>query len=201
MFDLTLQIVLFRLAGLLAIAGVHGAALAGSARLLGDPGPAYDGRLTLNPLPHLDFVGGIGLAFFRLGWVKPVAIDPAMLKAGRAGLALAALAGLAAVLLLAIALRAARQPLLMASTGNLALGGVALLDIAADLCRWFVIFNLIPVPPLTGGLFLQAVAPRATALLARYRAGVIAALAAFVASGWAFRVLHPGNDLLAALFG
>ena len=54
---------------------------------LGDPGPRHDGRLTFNPFAHLDILGGISAVLFSVGWIKPIAIDPAELRPGRAGLA------------------------------------------------------------------------------------------------------------------
>jgi Zn-dependent protease len=197
MLDLTLQIVIFRAVALLPIAAVHGAAIAGAAYLLGDRGPRFDGRLTLSPLPHLDLVGSLGIVIFGLGWIRPVVIDPAKLRTGRAGLVLIAAAGIIANLVLAVVLQALRLPVLGVSQDSLGLSAVALLDLAAGLSVWFAVFNLIPLPPLTGGLVLRALAPPATAWLARYAMILIVVLAAFIISGLARTTLAPAYDAVA----
>ena len=83
-FDLTLNQLVLRLVAMVAIAAVHGLAVAGAAVALGDPGPRHDGRFTLNPLAHLDLLGATSGVLFSVGWIKPVAIDPALLRIGRA---------------------------------------------------------------------------------------------------------------------
>jgi Zn-dependent protease len=191
MFDLTLQIVIFRAVALLPIAAVHGAAIAGTAGLLGDRGPRFDGRLTLSPIPHLDLVGSLALVAFGLGWIRPVAINPAELKGGRAGLVLIAAAGIAADLVLAVLLPLLRIPALNFLPGTLGLSAVAFLDLAAALSIAFAVFNLIPLPPLTAGLVLHAVVPAATRWLDRYAIVVVIVLAAFIVSGLAQSAIAP----------
>ncbi len=73
--EITLQSIAFRVLALLIIAGIHGGIVAGAAVLLGDKGPKYDGRLTIVPTRHIDFVGAVGLIIFGFGWAKPMAID------------------------------------------------------------------------------------------------------------------------------
>ncbi|WP_346892816.1 site-2 protease family protein [Clostridium sp. UBA871] len=60
---------------------------------LGDPTPKVTGRLSLNPLAHLDPVGTLCLLFFRFGWAKPVQVNPYYYKDKRKGMALVGLAG------------------------------------------------------------------------------------------------------------
>lgn len=189
--DFTLQQVFFRLLALLLIAAIHGVALAGAAKLLGDPGPQQDGRLSLNPFEHLDFVGGIGVVLFGFGWIKPVALDPTALRSGRNALVLVALLGLVATLVFAAVLAELRGPLALLASGNLPLHGVAFLDITSKLSVAFVVFNLIPVPPLTGGYVLRALLPGRDGILRRYQPAFVVMLAAFVLSGFAERLLAP----------
>jgi Zn-dependent protease len=191
MFDLSLQMLLFRVVALLLIATAQGAALAGAAALLGDQGPRHDGRMTPSPAPHLDVVGGIAFVVFRLGWTKPVALDAAALRFGRLGVALVALAGLAACLALGVILELFQRPALMLLAGNLGLSLAAFLEVAAGLCVSFALFNALPLPPLTGGHFLQALYPPAGALFNRYRAVCVILLAALIATGLAERMLSP----------
>jgi Zn-dependent protease len=191
MFDLTLQIVIFRAVALLPIAAAHGAAIAGTAWLLGDRGPRFDGRLTLSPIPHLDLVGSLALVAFGLGWIRPVAVNPAELKGGRAGLVVIAAAGIAADLVLAVALPLLRIPALNLLPGTLGLSAGAFLDLAAALSIAFAVFNLIPLPPLTAGLVLRAIVPAATRWLDRYAIVVVVVLAAFIVSGLAQSAIAP----------
>lgn len=60
---------------------------------LGDPTPKYDGRLSLNPMNHLDFMGTICLIFLRFGWAKPVRINSGYYKNRRTGVMMTAIAG------------------------------------------------------------------------------------------------------------
>ena len=90
MTDFTLQQIVLRFCALLLIVGAHGAAVAGAATALGDQGPRYDGRLSVNPLAHLDLLGLISGVLFSVGWIKPVAIDPGKLYPGHRALIAAA---------------------------------------------------------------------------------------------------------------
>ena len=60
---------------------------------LGDPTPKRDGRLSLNPLAHLDIVGTLCLLLFGMGWAKPVQINPGSYKSRKVGTVLVSLAG------------------------------------------------------------------------------------------------------------
>ena len=57
---------------------------------LGDPSPKYDGRLSLNPLHHIDPIGALFLLFFNFGWAKPVQVNPRYYKNPKKGMALVA---------------------------------------------------------------------------------------------------------------
>jgi Zn-dependent protease len=154
--------------------------------------------MSLSPAPHLDVVGGIAFVVFRLGWTKPVALDPRELRFGRLGLVIVAFAGLAACALLAILFEALRGPALTLFSGNFALGLAAFFDVAAGLALSFALFNLLPLPPLTGGHFLQALHPPLHALLERQQTICVIALAAFIVTGLAEKLVAP---MYAALGG
>jgi Zn-dependent protease len=125
---------------------------------LGDDTPQRDGRVTLNPLAHVDWIGTVllpavtsllGAGF--LGWGKPVNTNPSKLRFGLNGLALVALAGPAsnvvfALVLAAIAAAAAHINLAVA---NFAAQGV-------ELSLYLALFNMIPIPPLDGSKLLLA---------------------------------------------
>jgi Zn-dependent protease len=157
--DYSLQQLVVRLLAMVFIAGVHGIAVAGAAIALGDRGPRYDGRLTPNPLSHLDVLGTLA-GVFSAGWIRPIAIDPAELRTGRVGLVLVVMAGAAATLASVVALRFARPyllPLLPDTTSALAF---AIIQTIAELSLWFAIVNVLPLPPMTGGHLLVAIAPQ-----------------------------------------
>jgi Zn-dependent protease len=125
----------------------HEFAHAWVATRLGDDTPRLQGRLTLNPLAHVDW---LGTAIF-LGWGKPVMTNTAKLKGGRNGLALVALAGPGSNVVMAVILAmVARLTLPIAPAfANFAATGV-------ELSLYLAIFNLLPVPPLDGSKLLLA---------------------------------------------
>lgn len=133
---------------------VHEFAHALVADRLGDPTPRLDGRITLNPLAHLDLLGTIMLVLFRFGWGKPVVFDPYNLRNPRRDSALIALAGPASNLILAtiisIFLRVINP---VEPINSLAVALVTLNVVLA-------IFNLIPIHPLDGGKILIGFAPK-----------------------------------------
>lgn len=129
---------------------------------LGDPTPRYQGRLTLNPMAHLDIMGTILMILTGFGWAKPVQINPNYYKNRTKGMALVAAAGPIANFLLAFAGMLVGY-LLMILFAKLGAGAVVdvtynimLLFAWRNLC--FMVFNLIPLPPLDGfkvaGMFL-----------------------------------------------
>ncbi|HDR00257.1 MAG TPA: site-2 protease family protein [candidate division WOR-3 bacterium] len=114
---------------------------------LGDPTAKMMGRLTLNPLKHLDPIGTVALFLFRFGWAKPVIINPSYFRNPTRDMALSALAGPAANLAVA-----ALCGLLLRLMHLVGLGGFPVM-----LLQYFVLFNLIlcffnliPMPPLDG---------------------------------------------------
>ncbi|RUT31058.1 hypothetical protein EMQ25_09265 [Arsenicitalea aurantiaca] len=180
MFDLSLAQVLVRIVAFIVLTGVHGVLIAGLARLLGDRGPAYDGRLTPNPFTHLDIIGLVAAVVTRTGWIRPLSVDPAQLKGGRFGLlAIVLLALLLTIGFGAIAL-GLRTPTLQIMPLTYANYVLLVLNAIAEMSVWFALFNLIPLPPLTGGLILLAIAPWVHAVVLRHAMWVGLGLAAIM---------------------
>ncbi|OGM31614.1 hypothetical protein A2803_00430 [Candidatus Woesebacteria bacterium RIFCSPHIGHO2_01_FULL_44_21] len=144
-------------AALVSAVTVHEFAHAWTAVRLGDPTPKLQGRLTLNPLAHLDPLGTLMLLLVRFGWGKPVVFDPYNLKNPRRDAAVISLAGPAANLLLAsilsVLLRIATSPF----SAQYLLAGLIPPFIMLNVV--LAIFNLIPVHPLDGGKILVGLLP------------------------------------------
>jgi Zn-dependent protease len=125
------------------------------ANYLGDPTPGRAGRISLNPLAHLDPLGTLALLFIGIGWGKPVPINPNNFKNPRLGSALTSIAGPLTNFLVADAL------LLIYRFGGLSsdtiYGRVVLAVAFYNLL--LMIFNLIPIPPLDGSGFLALFFP------------------------------------------
>jgi len=132
----------------------HEFAHAWVATRLGDDTPRLSGRVTLNPLAHVDLFGTIIIplvtAFLGggfLGWGRPVMTDPRKLRGGNLGMAVVALAGPASNIVFAG---------IIAAIANFTPNAVDLLFRAVYLSIYLALFNLIPLPPLDGSKVLLA---------------------------------------------
>ena len=146
---------------------------------LGDPTAKRMGRLTLNPLRHLDFFGFAMMVFFRFGWAKPVPVDMRNFRNPKRGMAITALAGPAANLVLAAVALLLYGLLFIPLMNTAALEPVSeILLRTAYLSISLAIFNLIPIPPLDGSKVLfSVISDEAYEKLMRYeRFGMIALL-------------------------
>jgi Zn-dependent protease len=197
LIDFSPQQLVLRFCALLFIAGVHGLAVAATAVALGDPGPRQDGRLTLSPLAHLDILGGISAVLFSVGWIKPIAIDPAKLRPGRAGLALVVIAGAAATILSALALRLARPMILPLLPDTASAIVFALIETTGQLSLWFALFNLLPVPCLTGSHLLVIVMPQWRDAIRKLQPFAAVLLAVLAVTGLITASLAPVHRVLA----
>ena len=134
---------------------IHEYAHALMADFLGDPTPRRMGRLSLNPLRHLEPFGTLLLFFAGFGWAKPVIVDPANFRIPKRAMLSVALAGPLSNLLLAI-VGAALLKVLAASLSIIALSPTTIF-LLLKFCQTLIIinlslalFNLLPIPPLDG---------------------------------------------------
>jgi Zn-dependent protease len=198
MMDLTLQQLALRIAAFAFVATVHGVAVAAMAVALGDPGPRHDGRLGINPLAHLDIVGTVSGVLWPAGWIRPIVIDPAVLRTGSIGLVIVVAAGFAATVASAVALRLARPFILPLLPDTASSTAFALIELVVEYSAVFALVNVLPLPPLTGAHLLVAAVPACRKVLitiAPY-AGIVLAAAAWwgiVKPVWlpAYRILLP----------
>lgn len=144
--------------GLLLCLSLHEAAHGYTAYRLGDPTAKNAGRLTLDPLKHLDPVGTICLLFFHVGWAKPVPVNTRYFKNPRRDTALVSLAGPVSNFLLAAVLLFIRQFLIFSSVMPVYVLGL-MVHYAAIMSIGLGVFNLIPVPPLDGSKILFSFLP------------------------------------------
>jgi Zn-dependent protease len=158
------QRLILQIPALLLAVTLHELAHALVADRLGDPTARLQGRITLNPLPHIDPLGAIAFIVAGFGWAKPVPVDAHNLRNPQRDMALVAVAGPVSNFLVAflglVAYQLARQPLAdspyFAAPVLGVLGYVYLFNLGLG------VFNLIPLPPLDGGHFLPYIFPRSS---------------------------------------
>lgn len=169
-FGLDLPTIIARVFVLLTAFSVHEFAHAWTANYFGDDTPGRYGRLTLNPLAHLDVMGSLMLIFVGFGWAKPVPVNPyALGRRSPAAFMWVSLAGPLSNLLMAV-LAAIPFQLGLVSISDIYAGGSTLLPSIPYLMFEFVsinlllmLFNLIPLYPLDGEKIAQYFFPPAWA--------------------------------------
>lgn len=136
---------------------IHEFSHAAAAQLLGDPTPRLAGRLSLNPIKHIDPIGFIMLLLVRFGWAKPVPINPYNFKDPIKGEMVVSFAGPASNFLAAYLAAALIRifPIIVLSNGYIerAVSDFIWLNLA------LAVFNLLPVPPLDGSHILEPFIP------------------------------------------
>ena len=199
MIDFTLSQLVMRICAVLLISTLHGWALAMAAEALGDAGPRQDGRLSIDPLRHVDLLGGAVALIFSIGWAKWIAIDPRALRHGRFDLLLIVLAGFAAILLGVLALRFARPFLLPLLPDTAAATAFVLVQTIIEVGLWFALLGLLPLPPLASGHLLIAAVPKLRERLPGIQLFLGLIVAGLVATGLVNRMLDPAFRYLFSL--
>ena len=167
----------------------HEWAHAFTALKLGDTSVKYRGRLTLNPLAHIDPFGALALLLFGFGWAKPVPVDPRNFKKPKLGMGIVALMGPVANIVAAIvgALLYYLIAVLAASfmSETLVGGYVSLFfQFYISVNVQLAVFNLLPIPPLDGSKLLFVFLPdKYVAWFYRYQMYITIALLALLWTG------------------
>ncbi|HEY9161108.1 MAG TPA: site-2 protease family protein [Desulfomonilia bacterium] len=156
----TISYIVLMIVPVLFSLSVHEACHGYAAYALGDPTAKLQGRLTLNPLKHIDVFGLAVLFITRMiGWAKPVPVDPRYFKNPRKDMLWVALAGPASNLALGLIFA-----LLLNYVGPLMTGSIfnpvkIMMEIMVFINVGLAIFNLIPIPPLDGGRVMVGLLP------------------------------------------
>jgi len=164
------QLILW-LPGVLIALTLHEYAHGRVADWLGDPTPRYQGRLTLNPLAHLDPLGFLMLLLVHFGWAKPVQVNPMNFRGDRyRGMVLVSLAGIGMNLLVAFTVT------LIATLAFSSNATGTMVDMIIDIIFiniYLAVFNIIPIPPLDGSQFLAGLLRRSDLVYSLQRYGFV----------------------------
>ena len=165
---------------------LHEMAHGWAAYLLGDRTAKEQGRLSLDPLKHLDLIGTVCMLLGGVGWARPVPIDPSRfrIRNQKLGMALTAIAGPLCNFLQAFLAAVIAYLIRWKGSGILCETAVSFLAMLAALNVGLGTFNLIPVPPLDGSRLLLPLLPdRAVSVLLKYERICGVVFLALIASG------------------
>lgn len=161
-FTTTVTYILASLVVIFATMPFHEFAHAFVASKLGDRTARYQGRLTLNPLYHIDYIGALCIVLFGFGWARPVPVNPSAFKNPKRDMALTALAGPVMNLILAFVGYFFAYAFLYSYLHNHNIIFTYIAMFFYNFCSLNIglaVFNLIPIPPLDGWKVLGAFLP------------------------------------------
>ena len=188
---------------------IHEAAHAWTAFRLGDPTAKMLGRISLNPLVHIDPIGTILLPLIAalsnlpiIGWAKPVPVDMRRLRDPRRDFMIVAAAGPASNLLQAIVIAVLFHELPLENIDFLKLHWPNIYRRAADINILLAVFNMIPVPPLDGGNVAAGLLPHdAAVIFDKMRPYGFLILYALMFTGVLSQLIIPPTDFLMEILG